>query len=101
MLGYWLITFCRSLHGERGLKPGSTLRRRVAALVSVNISNSRLTRGKLFIEKEDEKRMCFLAVPFEGLLKVKNPNRLLESVRSGIGSGKGLGFGLLSLAPAR
>jgi CRISPR system Cascade subunit CasE len=72
-----------------------------AALVYVNISNSQLTRGKLFIEKEDEKRMRFLAVQFEGLLKVKDPNRLLESVRSGIGSGKGLGFGLLSLAPAR
>jgi CRISPR system Cascade subunit CasE len=42
-----------------------------------------------------------LAVRFEGLLQVTDPERLREAVRSGIGSGKGLGFGLLSLARPR
>jgi CRISPR system Cascade subunit CasE len=72
-----------------------------AALISVGTLNSRLTRSKLFIEKEDEKRMRFLSVQFDGVLRVKDPNRLLFTAQAGIGSGKGLGFGLISLAPAR
>jgi CRISPR system Cascade subunit CasE len=42
-----------------------------------------------------------LAVQFDGLLQVDNPGELVAAVRAGIGSGKGLGFGLLSLAPAQ
>ena len=38
------------------------------------------------------------AVRFDGILQVTDPDRLRETVRRGIGSGKGLGFGLLSLA---
>lgn len=72
-----------------------------AALVSVNIANDQLVRGKLFIEKEDEKRMRFLSVQFDGLLTVHEPEKLLAALQSGFGSGKGLGFGLLSLAPVR
>jgi hypothetical protein len=55
----------------------------------------------LFIEKDDEERMRFPVVQFEDQLKVKYPNRLLESIRSGIGIGKGPGFDLLSLVTAR
>jgi CRISPR system Cascade subunit CasE len=43
----------------------------------------------------------FLAVRFEGLLEVTDPERFLQTVRDGLGSAKGFGFGLLSLAPAR
>jgi CRISPR system Cascade subunit CasE len=39
-----------------------------------------------------------LAIQFEGLLQVTDPDRLQHTVQQGIGSGKGLGFGLLSLA---
>jgi CRISPR system Cascade subunit CasE len=42
-----------------------------------------------------------LSVQFEGILGVVDPTRLTETVRQGIGSGKGIGFGLLSLAPLR
>jgi CRISPR system Cascade subunit CasE len=41
-----------------------------------------------------------LAVRFDGLLQVTDPDRLRETVQTGIGSAKGLGFGLLSLSPA-
>ncbi|MCL4298326.1 MAG: type I-E CRISPR-associated protein Cas6/Cse3/CasE [Anaerolineae bacterium] len=41
-----------------------------------------------------------LAVRFDGLLQVTDPVKFLETVQQGIGSGKGLGFGLLSLARA-
>jgi len=39
-------------------------------------------------------------VRYEGLLQVTDPHLLVEAVRAGIGSAKGFGFGLLSLAPA-
>lgn len=71
-----------------------------AALVSVNIADDQLVRGKLFIEKNDEKRLRFLSVVFDGVLQVKDPKQLVETIYTGIGSAKGLGFGLLSLAPA-
>ena len=71
-----------------------------AALVSVNIVNEQFARGKLFIEKEKEKRMNFLSVQFDGVLEVRDPNNLVNTIFNGFGSAKGLGFGLLSLARA-
>ena len=71
-----------------------------AALVSVNIVNEQFTHGKLFIEKEKEKRLNFLSVQFDGVLQVKDSNNLVNSIFTGFGSAKGLGFGLLSLARA-
>ena len=43
-------------------------------------------------------RFEFLSVRFDGLLQVTDPDLMLAALRNGIGSGKGLGFGLLSLA---
>jgi CRISPR system Cascade subunit CasE len=40
----------------------------------------------------------FFAVRFDGLLEVTDPVKFLEILRAGIGSAKGFGFGLLSLA---
>jgi len=71
-----------------------------AALVSVNIVNEQFIHGKLFKEKEKEKRMNFLSVQFNGVLQVKNPEDLASNIFTGFGSAKGLGFGLLSLARA-
>jgi CRISPR system Cascade subunit CasE len=54
------------------------------------------------IHREEESKthkLTLLAVQFDGLLQVTDPDRLRETVRCGVGSGKGLGFGLLSLAP--
>ena len=42
----------------------------------------------------------FLAVQFDGVLQVTDPDKLVAAVETGIGSAKGFGFGLLSLAPA-
>jgi CRISPR system Cascade subunit CasE len=55
-----------------------------------------------FIRREEGSKthkLTLLAVQFDGLLQVTDPDRLRETVRRGVGSGKGLGFGLLSLAP--
>jgi CRISPR system Cascade subunit CasE len=44
--------------------------------------------------------MTFLAVRFDGVLEVTDPEAFLKTVENGIGSAKAFGFGLLSLAPA-
>jgi CRISPR system Cascade subunit CasE len=43
----------------------------------------------------------FQSALFEGVLQVEKPERLIPALQSGIGSAKGFGFGLLSLAPVR
>jgi CRISPR system Cascade subunit CasE len=65
-----------------------------ARLIHDEFVHAVLHRGEL------THKMSILSVQFDGLLQVKDPERLLACIRSGIGSGKGLGFGLLSLAPA-
>ncbi|MCC7119619.1 MAG: type I-E CRISPR-associated protein Cas6/Cse3/CasE [Anaerolineales bacterium] len=69
-----------------------------ATLINVNIVNEQFTRGKLFKEKEKASRLSFLSVQFDGILQIRDSAKLLESVSTGFGSAKGLGFGLLSLA---
>jgi CRISPR system Cascade subunit CasE len=41
-----------------------------------------------------------LSVQFDGVLRVTDAQKLTETIARGVGSGKGFGFGLLSLAPA-
>jgi CRISPR system Cascade subunit CasE len=48
----------------------------------------------------DRDRMPLLSVRFDGILQVADPEALLATLRSGIGSAKAFGFGLLSLAKA-
>lgn len=48
-----------------------------------------------------DKEQIIFAVLFEGILQVTDPDKLRLAVESGIGSAKGFGFGLLSLAPVR
>jgi CRISPR system Cascade subunit CasE len=50
----------------------------------------------------DEKmNLSLLSVKFEGKLKIIDPGLFQKSLENGIGSAKGFGFGLLSLAPVR
>lgn len=49
---------------------------------------------------KDEHIQTHLAVLYEGMLRVADPERLARAVATGIGAGKGYGFGLLSLARA-
>lgn len=41
------------------------------------------------------------AVRYEGIIRVREPETFVESLQNGIGSAKGMGFGLLSIAPAK
>lgn len=42
-----------------------------------------------------------LSIRFDGELKVVDPERFLTTLAAGLGSAKGFGFGLLSIAPVR
>lgn len=54
------------------------------------------------IHRDDKThKLELLSVQFDGILQVTDPDKLVAAVETGIGSGKGFGFGLLSLAPAR
>lgn len=67
-------------------------------IMAVNI----VAEGNLYGRTSGENRhtLQFSAVRFEGVLQVTIPAKLWETVQTGIGSGKGFGFGLLSLARA-
>jgi len=58
-----------------------------------------IPEGKVLARKGGQS-LQFQAVRFEGVLTVTDPERFLQTLRDGIGSAKGLGFGLLSVAPA-
>jgi CRISPR system Cascade subunit CasE len=45
-----------------------------------------------------KRKLTHFAVRFDGVLQVTDPELLWSAVRRGVGPGKGLGFGLLSLA---
>jgi CRISPR system Cascade subunit CasE len=67
-------------------------------LLSARTSYQDVIRGRIRRNGRTHK-LQMLSVQFDGLLQVTDPDRLRESVQQGIGSGKALGFGLLSLAP--
>jgi CRISPR system Cascade subunit CasE len=70
-------------------------------LVAVRTRQEGMTRSYLPRKQSVGRDIgTWLAVTFDGLLRVADPDALLCAVAHGIGSAKGLGFGLLSLAPA-
>jgi CRISPR system Cascade subunit CasE len=78
------------------LKEGNTYGRQPVKKVTVDAEETVKD-----VEKGPKTRaLTHFAVRFEGLLQVTDPTKLWATVQRGIGSGKGLGFGLLSLARA-
>jgi CRISPR system Cascade subunit CasE len=51
--------------------------------------------------QEDRGKLRHYAIRFEGMLKVVNPDIFTATLNNGIGSAKGFGFGLLSIAPVK
>ncbi len=76
-------------------------RRADAAGFTVDEAATTIHTGYVYVNKAREDRGQRLrSARFDGLLEVTDPQRLVEAVASGIGSGKAFGFGLLSLARA-
>jgi CRISPR system Cascade subunit CasE len=69
-------------------------------LLSLQVRDEADVTGRLRRDGETHPLKLF-AVRFDGLLQVADPQAVHDAVRTGIGSGKGFGFGLLSLAPTR
>jgi len=67
-------------------------------LLSVRVTDESIARGAIYRQDGQRHKLNLLAVRFEGLLQVTDSELLRQVVRLGVGSGKGLGFGLLSLA---
>jgi len=67
-------------------------------LLSANLTCNEFIRGKLY-RGDYKHNLSFISVQFDGVIRVKYPALLVDAVRVGIGSAKGFGFGLLSLAP--
>jgi CRISPR system Cascade subunit CasE len=65
------------------------------------VSRGEYIENKDAIHRQDQAHdLKMLSVQFDGILQVLDPAQVLRSMEAGIGSGKGFGFGLLSLAPA-
>lgn len=67
-------------------------------LLAVRTSRPGTLKTSLY-RQEEKHQLTLTAVQFDGVLQVKDVSLLLSAVNQGIGSAKGLGFGLLSLAP--
>lgn len=46
-----------------------------------------------------DRKIPFSAARFDGVLQISNPDLFIRALENGIGSAKGFGFGLLSVAP--
>ncbi|MCL4395939.1 MAG: type I-E CRISPR-associated protein Cas6/Cse3/CasE, partial [Chloroflexi bacterium] len=70
-------------------------------IVRATVSRDERIENKEAIPHDGQQHdLKLLSVRFDGVLQVIDVASLCKSVARGIGSGKGFGFGLLSLAPA-
>ena len=76
------------------------LREAGAELLECRFMPHEVTPSHKHKTSENTPRQIHLGVLFEGALRVANPAALATAVENGLGSAKGYGFGLLSLAPA-
>ena len=59
------------------------------------------TQDRGYVEgyTRQQHKLRLLTVQFDGVLRVDNPDQFQQTLRAGIGPGKGLGLGMLSVAP--
>lgn len=69
-------------------------------IVRVIISRDEYIKNEKAIHRDDQVHdLKLFSVQFDGILQVVDAERAHATIAHGIGSGKGFGFGLLSLAP--
>lgn len=66
--------------------------------LDVHISGEAMLKGRK--RGEGAARVSVFSVLFEGVLKVEAPDLFVRALSSGVGHGKAMGLGLLSVAPA-
>jgi CRISPR system Cascade subunit CasE len=67
-------------------------------VLNVRTSQEGKRSDTIYRQNSAAQKLELLAVQFDGLLQVVDPIKVIETIANGIGSGKGFGFGLLSLA---
>jgi CRISPR system Cascade subunit CasE len=67
-------------------------------VISCQVMNEGISNSDRGFENKDKLR--HFGVRFSGLLKISDQAQFMKTLENGIGSSKGFGFGLLSLAPA-
>lgn len=67
-------------------------------ILSVRSSQEGKISDTIFRRNSSTQKVEMLSILFDGILQVVNPIKVNDAIRNGIGSGKGFGFGLLSLA---
>lgn len=70
-------------------------------VVSLTIVPEGMAHDKMTDGVGSRHDLSLLSVRFEGLLRVTDPHAFLHTLGRGIGSGKGFGFGMLSVAPPK
>lgn len=84
---------------RKGLEAGFRLTNIKVALTVENVAS--VAEGKINFRKEKSSpNLTFGSVIFEGVLQVTDAEKFQEALKTGIGTGKAYGFGLLSIAPA-
>lgn len=68
------------------------------AVLQVRISNERKLNDSICRSADHKHELNLLSVQFDGELVVQTPDQFGKTLANGIGSAKGMGFGLLSLA---
>lgn len=70
-------------------------------IIDVNAMDEGFSRDSLTDSVQVKHAVTMLSVRFDGILRVTDADAFRETLISGIGSAKGFGFGLLSIAPVR
>ena len=70
-------------------------------VVSLTVVPEGIAHDKMTNRMGSPHDLSLLSARFEGLLRVTDPHVFRQTIERGIGSAKGLGFGLLSIAPLR
>ncbi len=70
-------------------------------IVSLSVVPEGIAHDKMTDRSDSPHDLILFSVRFEGVLKVTDPDIFPQTLGRGIGSAKGLGFGLLSIAPLR
>jgi CRISPR system Cascade subunit CasE len=75
--------------------PTSDLSEDAQNCIHVRISQEQILRGK----QHSGNQLSVFSVLFDGILAITDPNKFMIAIQTGIGHGKAIGLGLLSLAP--
>ncbi len=70
-------------------------------LINAFTVNEGFSKDKMTDRNDAKHSVTMLAVRFDGILRVIDPDVFRCTIQDGIGSAKGLGFGLLSIAQAK